>query len=142
MRRSGSVVEVAIGAKTDRLHGVPLRGTLRCGGIPTGGSAKPQARHGGIREYDQGATVVLEHGGGLTLIVNSRRTPPFSLGQIRSSRAGAADFHALAAKGSTRPVAAYQEVCPHFIRGQHARLHDGRCPSADVSSSATAFVSV
>ncbi len=26
-------------------------------GIPTGGSAKPQARHGEIGEYDQGATV-------------------------------------------------------------------------------------
>ena len=123
----GSVVEVAIGAKTDRLHGVPLRGTFAVRGHSDGRFREAQARHGGIREYDQGATVVLEHGGGLTLIVNSRRTPPFSLGQIRSCGLEPRDFHALAAKGVNAPVAAYQEVCPHFIR-----VNTPGCTTADV----------
>lgn len=124
----GATRSFEIGGKTDRLHGAPLAAEFTVRTLHAGTYTEPLARHGGIREYDQGATAVLEHAGGLTLIVNSRRTPPFSLEQIRSCGLDPAAFRALAAKGVNAPVAAYAEVCPHMIR-----VNTPGCTTADVS---------
>lgn len=119
--------EFQIGGKTDALHGEPLRATFVVRSRHAGRFTESLPRHGGIYEYDQGVTVVLQHAGGLTLIVNSRRTPPFSLEQIRSCGLDPADFHAFAAKGVNAPVVAYQEVCRHFVR-----VNTPGCTTADV----------
>jgi len=123
----GRSKQFEIGGKTDRLHGAPLVAEFTVRGLHEGTYTEPLPRHGGIREYDQGPTAVLEHAGGLTLIVNSRRTPPFSLQQLRSCGLDPARFQALAAKGVNAPVAAYAEVCPHFIR-----VNTPGCTTADV----------
>jgi microcystin degradation protein MlrC len=73
-------------------------------------------RHGGATAFDQGPTAVLEHEGGLTVMVTTRRMAPFSLGQIRHAGLDPAAFRLLVAKGVHAPVAAYGEVCRHFIR--------------------------
>lgn len=116
-----------IGGKTDELHGAPLRETFVVRSRHEGTYLEPLPRHGGIRSYDQGATVVLEHAGGLTLLVNSRRTPPFSLEQLRSCGLDPASFQVLAAKGVNAPVAAYAEVCPQMIR-----VNTPGCTTADI----------
>ncbi len=123
----GQSVEFEIGGKTDGYHGSPLRGTFLVRSLHEGRFVEPLARHGGIRSYDQGPTVLLEHAGGLTLMVNSRRTPPFSLEQIRSCGLDPAAFQVFVAKGVNAPVAAYAEICPRIIR-----VNTPGCTTADI----------
>ncbi len=49
-------------------------------------------------------------------MVTSRRMAPFSLQQIRHAGLDPASFRLLVAKGVHAPVAAYGEVCRHFVR--------------------------
>ena len=52
----------------------------------------------------------------LTLILMSRRVPPFSLRQLTAGGLDPASFRVLLAKGVNAPIAAYSEVCERFIR--------------------------
>ncbi len=80
----GGTLECVVGGRTDRLHGdqVAIRGRVRS--LHDGTWVEELPRHGGRRFNDQGATAVIELEGGNTLVLNSLRTPPFSLGQITS----------------------------------------------------------
>jgi microcystin degradation protein MlrC len=49
-------------------------------------------------------------------MLTSRRMTPFSLRQLTSCDLDPASFQILVAKGVNAPLAAYQEVCRHFIR--------------------------
>ena len=68
----------------DRMHGDPvrIRGTVHL--LHDGQWIETEARHGGKRHNDQGHTAVIDLGDGNTLVLNSLRTPPFSLGQLTS----------------------------------------------------------
>ena len=74
------------------------------------------ARHGGIVAFDQGRTAVVTTDSGLTLLLNSTRTAPFSLKQLTSAGLDPSAFRILVAKGVHAPVAAYAPVCKHLIR--------------------------
>lgn len=104
-----------VGAKTDTLHGSPISAEFAVRGIFDGDFVETQPRHGGFTRCDQGRTAVLETGC-LTLLVNSRRMPPFSLVQLTSCGLDPARFQILVAKGVNAPVAAYREVCDRMIR--------------------------
>ena len=82
----------------------------------------------GYSSFDQGPTVVLTTDGGLTVVVTSRRMVPFSLGQLTSCDLDLGSFRVLVAKGVNAPIAAYQSVCPTFIR-----VNTDGCTSADVT---------
>jgi microcystin degradation protein MlrC len=60
-------------------------------------------------------------------MLTSRRTPPFSLRQLTAHGLLPEDFHLLVAKGVNAPVAAYKEVCKHFIR-----VNTPGCTTADI----------
>jgi microcystin degradation protein MlrC len=124
----GALTTFELGGHTDALHGQPILGEFRVRSLHDGEFTELQARHGGIREYHQGPTAVLEHVGGATLMVNSRRTPPFSLRQLTSCGLDPRAYRILAAKGVNAPVAAYQEVCRTLIR-----VNTPGCTTADVS---------
>jgi microcystin degradation protein MlrC len=117
-----------IGGKADKLHGPPLKVDATVLGLYDGRFEEAHPRHGGIKSFDQGPTAVVRTDAGLTLILNSRRTPPFSLRQVSSCGLEAAEFHLLVAKGVNAPVAAYREVCKHFIR-----VNTPGCTTADLS---------
>jgi microcystin degradation protein MlrC len=53
---------------------------------------------------------------GLTVMLTTRRMPPFSLRQLTSHGIAPEQFQILVAKGANAPIAAYKEVCKHFIR--------------------------
>jgi len=113
----GATVELSIGGHTDRAHGDPL--TLRVEIVSThsGRFSESKPRHGGIVEFDQGATVVVracEYP--LTLLLTSKRMVPFSLQQLISCGIDPNSFRVLVAKGVHAPLAAYREVCDRFIR--------------------------
>lgn len=112
----GSRISLSVGGKTDDQHGPPLTAEFRVRSFHEGKFRESQARHGGFTEYDQGRTAILETSSGLTVMLTSRRMVPFSLQQLFSCGLDSAGFRILVAKGVNAPLAAYREVCPHFIR--------------------------
>lgn len=73
--------------------------------------SEPEARHGGFSEFDQGPTAVLRSRDGLlTVMVTSRRMPPYSLRQLTAFGVDPAKFRAIVAKGVIAPIAAYRQV--------------------------------
>ncbi|WP_299469582.1 M81 family metallopeptidase, partial [uncultured Gimesia sp.] len=107
---------LAMGGKTDDQHGTPLIADVTVLSVHDGFFTESQVRHGGKTKYQMGPTVVVQTDFGLTLMLNSHRTPPFSLGQLTSCGIDPADFQILVAKGVQAPLAAYSPVCPNLIR--------------------------
>lgn len=105
-----------VGGKADPRHGPGLECQATVIGLYDGQFEEPQPRHGGFSRFDQGRTAVIRTDAGLTIMLTSRRMPPFSLRQLTSCGLEPADFHLLVAKGVNAPVGAYKEVCKHFIR--------------------------
>jgi len=113
---AGATLTLDIGGKTDSLHGSPLRLTVRVKSFHGGHYKETQVRHGGWTEGNMGQCAVVETQTGLTLLLTSLRTPPFSMQTVRSTGLDPATFDYLIAKGVHAPVAAYREVCRTFIR--------------------------
>jgi microcystin degradation protein MlrC len=112
----GASIAMHIGGKTDRLHGEPLEATFTLLGLYDGHFHESQPRHGGWTEFDMGRTAVVRTPHGLTVMLTSKRVAPFSLEQLRCCGLDPASFRILVAKGVNAPVAAYREVCDHFLR--------------------------
>jgi microcystin degradation protein MlrC len=112
----GASVELSMGAKTDALHGEALVSRCTVLSLHEGKCTESQTRHGGMTKFDMGLTAVVRTEQGLTVVLNSNRTPPFSLSQITSCDLDPKAFRVLVAKGVHAPVAAYREVCPTLIR--------------------------
>jgi microcystin degradation protein MlrC len=122
------VCRFRVGGKTDDRHGSPLNCEATVIGLFDGQFEEPQPRHGGFTHMDQGPTAVIRTDEGLTLMLTSRRTPPFSLRQLTAHGIEPPDFHLLIAKGVSAPVAAYKEVSKHFIR-----VNTPGCTTADIA---------
>jgi len=116
-----------LGGKTDTRHGQPLACEATIIGLYEGRFEEPQPRHGGFTHMDQGPTAVIRTEHGLVIMLTSRRIPPFSLRQLTAHGLSPEDFHLLVAKGVNAPVAAYKEVCKHFIR-----VNTPGCTTADI----------
>lgn len=114
--REGEAIHIRVGGKTDRLHGDPMELTVRVVSMHSGKFSESAPRHGGITGFDQGRTAVCETENGLTLMITSQRMVPFSLQQLQSCNVDPERFRILVAKGVNAPIAAYRDVCDHFIR--------------------------
>ncbi len=112
----GARLELSVGGKSDHLHGAPVVDTFRVVSVHDGIFEEHQPRHGGARHFDQGLTVVVENERGLTLMLTSRRVPPFSLKQLTTFGVDPRGFQVLVAKGVNAPIAAYREVTSFFLR--------------------------
>lgn len=75
-----------------------------------------QPRHGGQVHYDMGDTVIVVTERGNTIMLNSKRIPPFSLAQLTSCGVNPGTFDVVVAKGVNAPIAAYGPVCPTIIQ--------------------------
>ncbi len=120
---------VAMGGKTDSLHGSPFVADVEIISRHEGTFSEDQVRHGGSVEFKMGPTVVVRTSNGLTIMLTSLRTPPFSLKQLTSCGVDPKAYQVLVAKGVQAPVAAYREVCPHLIR-----VNTAGSTSADMNS--------
>lgn len=125
----GARTKMRIGGKTDLLHGPPLDCDVLVRGLYNGKFEESQPRHGGFTVMDQGPTAVVETATGLTVMLTSKRMPPFSLRQLTSFGIEPAKYHLLVAKGVNAPLAAYREVCRHFVR-----VNTPGCTTADMRS--------
>jgi microcystin degradation protein MlrC len=115
---AGQPVTLSIGGKTDDLHGPPLTGEFTVVGLYDGRFEETEARHGGIKSFDQGLTAVVASCANpmFTVMLTTRRMVPFSIAQLTSCGLNPRDFHVLVAKGVHAPVAAYAPVCKRLIR--------------------------
>lgn len=104
-----------VGGAVDRLHGEPVevRGTVT--GLFNGQWVETAARHGGRRHNDQGSTAVLRLDGGITLVLNSLQTPPFSLGQLTSLGIDPGQARMIVVKAAVAYKAAYAPVAAEVI---------------------------
>jgi microcystin degradation protein MlrC len=110
-------LRLAVGGKVDDGHGSPLEVEARVISLHAGRFREERPRHGGIVDFDQGPTVVIETVDGcLTLMLTSRRMVPFSLQQLISCQLDTRNFRIIVAKGVNAPLAAYRDVCDKFIR--------------------------
>lgn len=73
-------------------------------------------KHGGFVNYDMGDTAIVRTTGGNTVMLTSRRTPPYSLRQMTAFGLDPAAFRWIAAKGVNAPIAAYEGVCPSIVQ--------------------------
>lgn len=112
----GGRARLRVGGKVDTLQGPPVDAEFTVVALTDGIFEETQPRHGGFTRFDQGATAVVRTDAGLWVMLTSKRMAPFSLEQLRHAGLDLASFRLLVAKGVHAPVAAYQEVCRHFIR--------------------------
>ncbi len=112
---TGGCFAYAVGGRVDRLHGdqVSVRGVVQS--LHDGTWVEEQARHGGRRFNDQGPTAVVTIDGPNTLVLNSLRTPPFSLGQITSLGIDPARQAILVVKAAVAYKAAYGPIAARVI---------------------------
>ncbi len=109
--------QVGIGGSAELTVGrPPLTARLTVRGLFDGIFEELEPRHGGLRRYDQGPTAVASTDTGLSLILTSRRTAPFSLRQLTAFGVRPEEFRVLVAKGVHAPVAAYAPVCRTLLR--------------------------
>jgi microcystin degradation protein MlrC len=104
-----------VGGAVDRLHGEPVEVGGTVTGLFDGKWVETEARHGGRRHNDQGATAVLKLDGGTTLLLDSLQTPPFSLGQLTSVGIDPTAAKMIVVKAAVAYKAAYAPVAASII---------------------------
>lgn len=110
----GGVMDGPLGG-SDGMHGPPVtvRGVVRS--LHEGKWVETEARHGGRRQNDQGHTAVLDLGDGSLVVLNSFRTPPFSLGQLTSLGIDPRAASAIVVKAAVAYKAAYAPIAGEVI---------------------------
>jgi microcystin degradation protein MlrC len=111
----GASIEVTVGGSVDRLHGDPVRVRGSVKSLHDGRWVEREARHGGRRHNDQGHTAVLDLGDGNVLVLNSLRTPPFSLGQLTSLGIDPKLARVIVVKAAVAYKAAYAPIAGEVI---------------------------
>jgi microcystin degradation protein MlrC len=104
-----------VGGAVDRLHGDPVEVSGTITGLFDGTWVETEARHGGRRHNDQGPTAVICLDGGLTLVLNSLQTPPFSLGQLTSLGIDPRGLQMIVVKAAVAYKAAYAPIAAEII---------------------------
>lgn len=112
---AGATVPLQVGGKSDDRHGRPFDGDFLVHSLCEGRWLETEVRHGGASGGAMGQCAVVESAG-MTLLLTSRRVPPFSLGPLLACGIDPGRFDVLVAKGVHAPVAAYGAVCRRFIR--------------------------
>ncbi len=111
----GARLTLSLGGEGDSLHGGPLETECEVVSLHEGRFRETAARHGGFMDFDQGRTAVVRTDRGITVMLTSRRMPPFSLEQLRSCGVDPLAFRVIVAKGVIAPLAAYGPVVDRII---------------------------
>src|SRR5262249_54567404 len=102
-------------AKTDLLHGRPVRLKGKVRSISDGLFLESQVRHGAWGMNDQGITVVLETQQEHTIVLTSLRMAPMSLEQLLSLGVKPQRKKILIVKGVVAPRAAYEPIASEIL---------------------------
>jgi microcystin degradation protein MlrC len=111
----GAEVTLDVGAKTDDMHGRPVRvtGTVRT--ITDGAWEDPGVTHGGFRYYDAGHCVRLDTTDGHTLLLTTKRSGNTSRYQMYHAGIHPETYRIVVAKGVVSPRPAYQPIAGEVI---------------------------
>ena len=103
------------GGGEERPHAppLPLRGRVCC--LHDGQYVEELPRHGGNRWNDQGLTAVVVTPEQNTVVLNTRRHPPFSLGQLTSLGLDPRSARVLVVKAAVAYKAAYAPIAGTII---------------------------
>ena len=111
----GATVTLAVGGKTDTMHGKPVTVTGRVRLIADGKWEDPRPTHGGWRFFDGGTTVVLETTDDHTLVLTSLRVGNTSIEQMYSVGVWPENKQVVVAKGVMSPLAAYAPIAAEIV---------------------------
>jgi microcystin degradation protein MlrC len=116
----GGAFSMAVGGKTDNLHGKPIPITGKVKSLHDGNYIETEIRHGGGRYYALGLTAVIETAGSTRdeknlLVLTTRRSSPNSIHQLVSLGIYPERQKILVAKGTIAPRAAYEPVAAKII---------------------------
>jgi len=111
----GRTITLAVGAKTDHLHGEPVTVTGRVRSIAEGRYEEPRPTHGGFRFFDDGVRAVLETAEGQTLVFTSHRAGNTSIEQMYSLGIRPEAYQVVVAKGVQSPRPAYAPIAAEII---------------------------
>lgn len=116
----GGAFDQMTGARTDKIHGEPVRVVGQVKSLNNGKYVEPEVRHGGGRYSDMGLTSVIEVEGSTRdmpnlLLLTNRPTSPDSLHQLISNGVYPQRQRILAAKGTIAPRAAYEPIAARII---------------------------
>ena len=109
-------VNLVLGGKTDDRHGPPIHCEAVVVSLHDGCFKEDLKLHSGFTEYDMGPSAVVRTSDGMTLLLTTKATMPFSLKQLTSCGIDPTAFRIIVAKGVHAPVAAYAPVCDRVIR--------------------------
>jgi len=111
----GATITLAVGGKTDDLHGKPVTVTGRVRTIFEGSWEDPRPTHGGWRFFDGGTTVVLETTDDHTLVLTSLRVGNTSIEQMYAVGIWPERYQVIVAKGVMSPLAAYAPIAAEIV---------------------------
>ncbi len=111
----GGCFRGTVGGKSGGNYGPPIKVSGVVHSLHEGTWIEAEARHGGRRQNDQGKTAVLELEGRITVVLNSLRTPPFSLGQLTSLGLKPEEQSILVVKAAVAYKAAYVPIAGRVI---------------------------
>ncbi len=108
-------LSLAVGAKTDDMHGRPVSVTGRVRLLADGKFEDPRPTHGGQRFFNAGTSAVLETTDGHTLVLTSRRLGNTSIEQMYSLGIWPERYGVVVAKGVVSPRPAYEPIAAEII---------------------------
>jgi microcystin degradation protein MlrC len=116
----GGRFDMAVGGKSDKAHGAPVRVAGRVRSLDDGNYLEPEVRHGGNSFYRMGVTAVIEAEGSTDrmknyLVVTAERSSPNSIHQIVHLGIYPERQRILVAKGTIAPRAAYEPVSAEIV---------------------------
>ncbi len=116
----GGSFDLAVGGKTDKFHGAPVRVRGRVRSLHDGFYFEPEVRHGGGRYHSQGLTAVIAVEGSTRdlaslLVLTIERSSPNSLHQLISLGIYPERQRILTAKGAIAPRAAYEPIAKRIL---------------------------
>ena len=116
----GGPFEMAVGGKTDNMHGKPVRVRGRVKSLHDGNYIETAVRHGGGRYHGLGLAAVIEAEGSTRdlpnlVLVTTRRSSPNSIHQLVSVGIYPERMKILTAKGTIAPRAAYEPVAAEIV---------------------------
>jgi microcystin degradation protein MlrC len=111
----GAEVTLAVGGKTDALHGSPVTVIGRVRVLSDGLYEDPLPTHGGWRFFDGGTMAVLETTDDHTLVLTSKRVGNTSLEQHYSVGVRPERFKVVVAKGVVSPRPAYARIAAEIV---------------------------
>jgi microcystin degradation protein MlrC len=111
----GATLTLAVGGKTDDMHGRPVTVTGRVRTIFEGSWEDTRPTHGGFRYYNVGRTAVLQTTDDHTLVLHSLRAGNGSIGEMYSVGIFPEEYQVVVAKGVNSPRAPYQPIAAEII---------------------------